>query len=286
MSQVNLKGAGNYYLCAEGGGGGAVNVNRPVAAQWETWDMAPLGTLPVLADGQPVQLRAYDGHDVLITDASLGAKSGTPPAWLFSMSNWIVHRLGGPGEVKNGDSIALESAATHHYLCAEHGGNGPATANRTAIGAWETFQVALTHTWPMRASRYDTVATGHMQTDVTLSPQGQANMIVQTVCDSWTVGFTGGVTVLFADAVGNVLDQWHDQYGVDAKSVFFSNSARTEHRTYQLSANAQNVEEIVILQFHDPHNRLDAIFAEVESIVGTVEHFLDDLCQKYQICWK
>jgi hypothetical protein len=66
--------------------------------------------------------------------------------------------------------------------------------------------------------------------------------------------------------------------------VLWKNSARTDYATHQLTANAQNVEQIVILQFHDPKNRLAAIFQEVEALVGTVESFLNDLCQKYQIC--
>jgi hypothetical protein len=211
MSQVTLQGAGNFYLCAENGGGGAVNVNRSTAAQWETWDMAPIGSVPVLADGQPIQLKAYDGHDLLTTDGNGGVKATTVAPWSIMSSAWIVRRIGGAGDVKSGDSVALQSEITQKYLCAENGGNGPAVANRTAIGAWETFKLTMAQTWPMRASRYDTVATGHMQTDVTLSPQGQANMIVQTVCDSYVVGFTGGVIVLFSDGVGNVLDKWSDQ---------------------------------------------------------------------------
>ena len=66
-----------------------------------------------------------------------------------------------PGAVPYGRNVALASRANSRYVCADNAGRSSLIANRTAVGAWETFQVVpvgdnVVALWSFADNRYVT----------------------------------------------------------------------------------------------------------------------------------
>lgn len=122
-TQVNLRVSNGQFICAEGGGGGAVVANRPSAGAWETFTMEELG------NGK-VALKANNGKYV----SAQGGGGSTVLANGPARNSWEVMTMENLGN----NQIALR-ASNGQYLCAEGGGGGTIVANRSSRGAWETF---------------------------------------------------------------------------------------------------------------------------------------------------
>lgn len=59
--------------------------------------------------------------------------------WAMSWETFRIIKVGGTGQISNGNSVALLGPNGVHYLVAEGGGGGTVNGNRTAIGPFETF---------------------------------------------------------------------------------------------------------------------------------------------------
>jgi len=122
---VALRAYNSQYLCAEGGGGGAVVANRNAIGAWETFKLIDRG------NGN-VALRAANGQYV----CAEGGGSGAVVANRNAIGAWETFKL-----IDRGNGNVALQAANGQYVCAEGGGGGAVVANRNAIGAWETFKL-------------------------------------------------------------------------------------------------------------------------------------------------
>lgn len=121
---TTLESVGGFFVCAEGGGGADVVVNRESAGPWETW------TVHTYDDGR-VSLQAHDGRYLT---AEL---DGTVQAKATESGEWERFTI----EVRD---VGVAFLSAHgKYLCAEGGGGGPLVADRvpgpTVPGEWEFF---------------------------------------------------------------------------------------------------------------------------------------------------
>jgi hypothetical protein len=138
---VNLKADNGQYVAAEAGGGWDVNANRNEAGAWETFGIHDLnggdlrdGDSVTLVCRQPIYLQALNGGG-----GSLKAAGAAEGSW----ETFTIIKVGDPnGVIGNGDEIALQSAQGY-YVVAENGGGGVVNADRTSIGAWETFVLII-----------------------------------------------------------------------------------------------------------------------------------------------
>jgi hypothetical protein len=111
LDYLSLKAYSGQYVCAEGGGGQNLVANRTQALGWETFQLIFL--------------------DKCVSNPP-GVCKVVPGPTYTDRGNLI------PGGVQ----VALR-AANGMYVCAENGGPSWLTANRTAIGPWETFQLGF-----------------------------------------------------------------------------------------------------------------------------------------------
>ena len=115
-----------------------------------------------------------------------------------------------------------------------------------------TFPVSHDAAWSDPSKGFHIHCVGHV------TQQGQLWLQVTTSTNSWGLGFTGGASALVKSADGTVI--WASQLrtaGVDAKSVFWGRSARTD--TYFSEwVPADKLARASTLEFlmgHDPHDR-------------------------------
>jgi hypothetical protein len=122
-------GIGDWFLCAESGGGREVVANRTVLGPWETWTVDKL-------DAEHVSIQASTGHYLCAElDGSVIANRTAIGEW----ERWRVHR-------NEDDTFSFESAHGT-FLCAEGGGGQEVVANRPAIGPWESFTPSNMNWW-------------------------------------------------------------------------------------------------------------------------------------------
>lgn len=120
---ITLRTSAGYYLCAENGGGSALNATRKAAAAWETFTVIPLG-------GNRFALRTRDGHYLRAVDGGgkgVDAVATAIGAW----ENFTVVGL-------DNNRIAFR-ASNGQFICAEDGGGRELNANRGSAGSWESF---------------------------------------------------------------------------------------------------------------------------------------------------
>lgn len=121
-ARLTLRSAHGLYLCAEGGGGGAVVADRPVAAEWETFAAVP-GVVP-----GSVALRCHDGAHYLCAEDGGG---GALVADRTSVGPWESFTL-----ERHGDGVALRSVGGH-VVCAED--DRTVNVTRRVVGPWEVW---------------------------------------------------------------------------------------------------------------------------------------------------
>lgn len=120
-------------------------------------------------------------------------------------------------------------------------------------------------TFPITAEQYDDLGDGkRMETTVYLTSQGQLHVETHTWTSNWVVGFTGGVVVSLLDATDTVVTATDvHTFGVDAKSIFWARSSRTDYFDQWISPeDLGRTERIVIWQAHTPRDRFYDIVNE------------------------
>jgi hypothetical protein len=120
------------YVVAEGGGGGVVNANRPVASTWETFTLYDLngGTL---TDGDAVVIAANNGQFVAAEGGGGGAVNANRKQAL-DWETFILHRVGG-GDIHGGDQVRLQTKTKGLFVSAINGGGDTVVADRAADAA-------------------------------------------------------------------------------------------------------------------------------------------------------
>jgi hypothetical protein len=78
-SQVAIRACHDYYVCAAGAGGGDLNANRLVRAEWETFTIEKVGGAAgdVISSGTQVHLRSQNGHYVCAEQGGGAAVNAT-----------------------------------------------------------------------------------------------------------------------------------------------------------------------------------------------------------------
>ena len=135
---VTLQTWRGHYVVAEGGGGGEVNANRTSARQWETFELIDVDGL-ALRSGDAVRFRAANGDYLVAEHGGGGAVNANRTAggpW----ETFTIEAIGMPvgALIYEGDEIALRTYRGQ-YVVAEEGGGDVVNANRSRVGAWETF---------------------------------------------------------------------------------------------------------------------------------------------------
>jgi hypothetical protein len=270
LTTARLRASNGAYVCAEGGGGSSLVANRQSGADWETFSI--YGEQLPLVSGSTVHLRAYSGECWCAEDGGgreVNATRETAAGWeTFT----IVLADGSAGAINNGSGIALR-ASNGQYVCAEDGGGRELVANRNVIGPWETFAL---ETVPAPSVIFDSTewrrGDFHMRGEAYLTRDGQLRADITTWSTSWLLGFTGGAMVLVIDGDDNVIYSWLTHpLGVDATSIFWSRSSRTDHPTQQINPNlAQRATRIRIAFSHMGVNRWDRIRQQIDETVQTV----------------
>ena len=138
---IRLRANNGQYVCANDGGGGRVVADRVVAGVWETFQLVDQNG-PSLRSGDPVVLRASNGQLV----CAEGGGGREVVANRNAIGRWETFKImradGSGGEIANGQQVAL-GASNGQFVCAEGGGGREVVANRSAIGAWETFTIEI-----------------------------------------------------------------------------------------------------------------------------------------------
>jgi len=130
-SRVTLKTSGNFFVVAEGGGGGALNANRTSASVWTTFrivHIAPTGTTPTLWAG----VQAPNGQWVVAENGG----GGTVNANRDRLGSWSTFRF--QTKISTG-ATTFQTIGTNQFLVAPNGGGGTVRANSAAASTWETF---------------------------------------------------------------------------------------------------------------------------------------------------
>ncbi len=123
--RIRLKASNGKYVCAENGGGGIFNANRDLALQYETFTLVDHG------NGR-VSLQTWHGK---FMQAIAGGSSGQIGADPDAAKEWETFDL-----IDQGNGKVAFMAINGKYVSSEDG-NGPMTANRAAVGSWETFSL-------------------------------------------------------------------------------------------------------------------------------------------------
>jgi lysophospholipase L1-like esterase len=122
--RVALRCSTGHYLCAEGGGNGALVANRLTLGPWETFELIDLGnSLAALKSVNGLYICAENGggQNISVNRVRLGG--------------WETFTL-----VPQGPGVAFKTA-TGHFLSAVSGGGGGMVASATQIAGGEVFRV-------------------------------------------------------------------------------------------------------------------------------------------------
>lgn len=129
---------GSNLLRAVGGGGGAFD-GRGAFSNYETQFKIQDVNGGTLYSGDQVHIQT--NRNYFMTAVNGGCTScgvNATSSWTMSYQTWTIIRIAGFGPINPGDQVAFQSA-NGYYMSAELGGGSDVNANRTAIGAWETF---------------------------------------------------------------------------------------------------------------------------------------------------
>lgn len=147
---VSLRTASGNYVSAKNCGSSFLNANARLAERCETFTLFDRNA-GELKDGDSIHLRAanggfaaVEGGGVVGGSAPVKANRGVPAEW----ETFVIHRVGGGGRIRSGDSISLQSW-NGGYLAAEGGGGSACqcdsrlNANRSVAQSWETFVIEV-----------------------------------------------------------------------------------------------------------------------------------------------
>jgi hypothetical protein len=132
------------FLVAENGGGTFLAADRTVLGPWERFVYADVNG-GELSHNDVIHLRASNGQFVTAENGGGGVVNANRDV-AESWESFRIINLDGRSTFQTGDRVALQ-AANGQYVVAEGGGgganSGSVNANRSAIGAWETFVITL-----------------------------------------------------------------------------------------------------------------------------------------------
>jgi beta-glucanase (GH16 family) len=145
--RVTLRTAGSgHYLCAEDGGGGLVNANRPSAQGWETFTLLDRNE-GALSSGDTVFLRSENGRYLMAQNGGGGALDASSSNQL----DWEIFRVvkvNGSGQIQNGDQIGLQTLLSGQWVSAQNGGGAGVRADGPTLSGWEAFVVGFAGAGP------------------------------------------------------------------------------------------------------------------------------------------
>lgn len=158
LPAVSFRSFNNFYVVAEGAGGGVVNANRTVIGPWEKFALVDLNG-GALQSGDAVHISAPNGVHYVMAYGGGAPQGATPPLGrVFAdrtvpqqWETFIIRKADGTsGVITNNQQITLQ-AHLGYYVVAEGGGApqgsmppaGEVYANRTAVGPWETFTLIM-----------------------------------------------------------------------------------------------------------------------------------------------
>jgi len=121
---ISLIADNGQYVCAEGGGGGAVVANSNSISPWATFRFIDLSSS---MGGNKFALKVYNEQGISLDESNKA----------------LIAEFEGLGEIfklidLGSNKVALQ-ASNGKYVCAEGGGGRAVVANSDAIGPWETF---------------------------------------------------------------------------------------------------------------------------------------------------
>jgi hypothetical protein len=132
--------ASGHYLCAEDGGGAAVNASRTVARGWETFRILDRND-GALESGDLVHVQTHDGSFLKAIDgggADLNAASKNQLGW----ETFKLVKQSGSGAIADGDVVGLQTSSGA-WVSAVRGGGGAVHAQGRSLGGWESFRIDL-----------------------------------------------------------------------------------------------------------------------------------------------
>jgi beta-glucanase (GH16 family) len=141
--QADVKG---QYLCAENGGGGAVNANRPQPRAWETFGLIDRDGGD-LVSGDLVLLQSATGRYLMAVNGGGGELNATSENQLDWETFRIIKRSG-TGTIANGDVVGLQTLVSGRWVSAQDGGGGGVNASAATFGSWESFRLGMGGTAP------------------------------------------------------------------------------------------------------------------------------------------
>jgi hypothetical protein len=251
---------GQHFVCAENGGGGAVNATRVWAAQWETFRLAPAQGGTVKAE-VPVNFATSDGMHYFCAEGGGGrevvANRTIPAQW----ETFTVTRADGLQEITDGCQVHIR-AYNGQYVCAEGGGGREVVANRTVAAQWETFTVHVVPIellFPMRINGESRLSTGRWVSGAaTLSQDGRLHTEVHVWTNNEFTGFHGACGVLVVDEANTLL--WSSDLhtlGVDGTWIPGKPSSRTGLYDETVPAGIMaKMAAARLLLIENPHNML------------------------------
>lgn len=149
--KVSLRTYAGNFVSARNCGGTYLDANARIEDRCETFMLYDVNG-GVLNDGDAIYIRSANGGFVTAegggsADGLAGVNANRAQA--YAWETFIVHRVDGPGQIRSGESITVQSSGGF-FVAAENGGTNGCScdsrlhANRTAAGKWETF-VLLFH---------------------------------------------------------------------------------------------------------------------------------------------
>jgi hypothetical protein len=134
-----FRGPNGKYLRANNAGASALDVQGAAPGAWEKFWLEKRNPAiddewGIRSDANGNYVRAPGGTGSMITDSTSINSSST-----FKLY-WLDKHLGGFGSLNN-KNIGLFAISNQRYVTAENGGAGNIMANRTALGAWESFTI-------------------------------------------------------------------------------------------------------------------------------------------------
>ena len=126
--RIAIRSSSGHYLCAEGGGNGALAADRTAIGPWETFEMIDLGNSQIAlrsVSGQYVCAEGGGANGVVVNRARRGS--------------WETFTLIPQGTGTG--SFALRTSNNVNYLSATGGGGSGVTAIAKNVGSAEVFRV-------------------------------------------------------------------------------------------------------------------------------------------------
>jgi hypothetical protein len=276
---VNLRSFNGQYVSAEGGGGGPLVANRALASDWERFAcIDPDG--PPLTRDEPVVLQSYNGMFVCAENGG-GGEIDVTRQFASTWETFKLEPADGPaaaGEITTGAKVALKTF-NGKYVSAAGGGGQGVTADRDAIGQWETFTLEILGPAPLRGHKGpDTLAEGQfMESWATLSSSGRLDTKNNTSTTNRTYGFTGGAAVFLIDIAENILASSPIyKYGVDGTWAPGLPSSRSVPQVDTFTPEQFNsTVKLEILHVLTPTNRLKADIDQGAAIGKSVFEIID-----------